>query len=127
MVSPVVGLLIIALIESSRYCGRRLAFGFVLPTMELLTNILQLIALQLGSEVSRNEIASKLRTSRETIERYLDLLEKAFVIFRLKPLSRNRHNKIARKEKIYFSIPGPGTPSYRLFSQLIGVKIGGTL
>lgn len=69
---------------------------------ELLTNILQLIALQLGNEVSRNEIASKLRTSRETIERYLDLLEKAFVIFRLKPLSRNKRNEIARKEKIYF-------------------------
>ena len=69
---------------------------------ELLTNILQLIALQLGSEVSRNEIASKLNTSRETIERYIDLLEKAFVIFRLKPLSRNRRNEIARKEKLFF-------------------------
>jgi len=70
--------------------------------IDLLTNILQLIALQLGGEVSRNEIASKLNTSRETVERYLDLLEKAFVVFRLKPLSRNRRNEIARKEKIYF-------------------------
>jgi len=69
---------------------------------ELLTNILQLIAFQLGSEVSRNEIASKLNTSRETIERYLDLLEKAFVIFRQKPLARNQRNEIARKEKLYF-------------------------
>jgi hypothetical protein len=36
------------------------------------------------------------------VERYLDLLEKTFVIFRLKPLARNRRNEIARKEKIYF-------------------------
>ncbi len=69
---------------------------------ELLTNILQLIAFQLGAEVSRNEIASKLYTSRETVERYIDLLEKAFVIFRLKPLARNQRNEVARKEKIYF-------------------------
>lgn len=69
---------------------------------ELLTNILQLIAFQLGAEVSRNEIASKLYTSRETVERYIDLLEKAFVVFRLKPLARNQRNEVARKEKLYF-------------------------
>jgi len=69
---------------------------------ELLTNLLQLLAFQIGSEVSRNELASKLHTSRETIERYLDLLAKTFVIYRLKPLARNQRNEIARKEKIYF-------------------------
>lgn len=69
---------------------------------ELLTSLLQLLAFQIGSEVSRNELAVRLHTSRETVERYLDLLEKTFVIFRLKPLSRNRRNEIARKEKIYF-------------------------
>jgi len=69
---------------------------------ELLKNLLMLLALQLGSKVSRNELANRLHTSRETIERYLDLLEKCFVIYRLKPLSRNRRNEIARKEKIYF-------------------------
>ncbi len=69
---------------------------------ELLINILQLLAFQVGSEVSRNEIAVKLGTSRETVERYIDLLEKSFVIYRLKPLTRNQRNEIARKEKIYF-------------------------
>lgn len=68
----------------------------------MLTNLLQLISFQLGSEVSRNELASKLNTSRDTVERYLDLLERAFVIYRLKPLARNQRNEIARKEKIYF-------------------------
>ncbi len=69
---------------------------------ELLTNLLQLLAFQIGSEVSRNELANKLGTGRETIERYLDLLAKTFVIYRLKPLARNQRNEIARKEKIYF-------------------------
>lgn len=69
---------------------------------DLLLNLLQLLAFQTGNEVSRNELAVKLHTSRETVERYLDLLEKAFVIFRLKPLARNQRNEIARKEKIYF-------------------------
>ncbi len=87
---------------SSKYLYKDIMEFENLKKPELLTNILQLIALQLGSEVSRNEIASKLNTSRETIERYIDLLEKAFVLFRLKPLSRNRRNEIARKEKIYF-------------------------
>ncbi len=69
---------------------------------DLLMNILQLLAFQIGAEVSKNEIAVKLGTSRETVERYIDLLEKAFVIFRLKPLARNQRNEVARKEKIYF-------------------------
>jgi len=93
-----------ALIEnlSSKYLYKDILELENLKKPELLTNLLQLIALQLGSEVSRNEIANKLNTSRETIERYLDLLEKSFVIYRLKPLSRNRRKEIARKEKIYF-------------------------
>lgn len=87
---------------SSKYLYKDILELENLKKPELLTNILQLLALQLGSEVSRNEIANKLHTSRETIERYLDLLEKTFVIYRLKPLSRNRRKEIARKEKIYF-------------------------
>jgi len=87
---------------ASKYLYKDILEFESLKKPELLTNLLQLIALQLGNEVSRNEIASRLNTSRETVERYLDLLEKTFVIFRLKPLSRNRRNEIARKEKIYF-------------------------
>lgn len=68
----------------------------------LLTNLLQLIALQLGNEVSLNELATRLLTNRKTIERYLDLLEKAFVIIRLRSLSRNLRNEIGKKQKIYF-------------------------
>ena len=69
---------------------------------KLLGNLLQLLALQLGSEVSLNELAIKLETTRKTVERYLDLLEKCFVIFPLYPLSRNPRREIGRKYKIYF-------------------------
>lgn len=68
----------------------------------LLMNLVQLLALQVGSEVSMNELATTLATGRKTIERYLDLLEKAFVIVRLRSFSRNLRNEIGKKQKIYF-------------------------
>ncbi|MFA6404831.1 MAG: ATP-binding protein [Candidatus Paceibacterota bacterium] len=69
---------------------------------KLLTNLLQLLALQVGNEVSLNELSIKLETSRKTVAKYIDLLEKTFVIFTLYPLSRNPRNEIGRKNKIYF-------------------------
>lgn len=68
----------------------------------LLTNLLQLTALQLGNEVSLGELAVKLNTTPKTVERYLDLLEKTFVIFRLKAFSRNLRNEISNSFKVYF-------------------------
>jgi predicted AAA+ superfamily ATPase len=69
---------------------------------ETLVHLLQLLAFQIGSEVSKNELAVKLYINRNTVERYLDILEKAFVIFRLKAFSRNLRKEITKKEKIYF-------------------------
>lgn len=60
------------------------------------------IALQIGNEVSYHELGTKLGMNYKTIERYLDLLEKSFVIFRLHGFSRNLRNEISRKVKIYF-------------------------
>ncbi len=68
----------------------------------LIEDLLKLLALQMGSEVSLNELAQKLDTSRQTIERYLDLLEKAFVIRRLHTLARNLRNEIRGNFKVYF-------------------------
>ncbi len=87
---------------SSKYLYRDVLEYEHIKKPELVFNLLKLLAFQTGHEISRNELANKLGTSRETIERYLDLLEKAFVIFRLKPLSGNQRNEITRKEKIYF-------------------------
>jgi hypothetical protein len=67
-----------------------------------IVKLLQLLAFQVGNEVSIHELANNLNISRKTVERYLDILEKAFVIFRLKAFSRNLRKEITKKEKIYF-------------------------
>ena len=69
---------------------------------DLVVRLLQLLAMQVGNEVSRHELATTLQVSRDTINRYVDLLEKSFVIFRLRAYSRNLRKEISKKEKIYF-------------------------
>jgi uncharacterized protein len=69
---------------------------------ELLEKLLIALALQIGSEVNFNELANLLRVDRATVEKYIDLLEKTFVIFKLKPLSRNLRNELSSGRKIYF-------------------------
>lgn len=69
---------------------------------ELIINLLQLIALQIGNEVSYTELAQKLGINTVTVQNYIDLLEKSFVIYKLKWLSRNLRNEITKSVKIYF-------------------------
>lgn len=69
---------------------------------ELIINLLQLIALQVGNEVSYAELAQKLHINVATVQNYIDLLEKSFVIYKLKWLSRNLRNEITKSVKIYF-------------------------
>ncbi len=69
---------------------------------DLLMKLLNALALQLGSEVSYNELAKILGVDRMTIITYIDLLEKVYVIFRLHPFSTNQRNEITSKPKIYF-------------------------
>ena len=69
---------------------------------DLLPKLLKALALQLGSEVSYNELANLLQVNKDTIATYIDLLEKAFIIYRLAPLSRNSRNEISTNRKIYF-------------------------
>lgn len=73
-----------------------------LKNPELLTKLLQALALQIGHEVSYNELANLLGVNKITIERYIQLLEKSFVIFRLIPFSRNPRREIGKMRKIYF-------------------------
>jgi hypothetical protein len=68
----------------------------------LLENIVKALALQLGSEVSFHEIGQLTGADSHTVERYVDLLEKAFVTFRLPAYSRNVRNEIKKGKKIYF-------------------------
>lgn len=69
---------------------------------EVLAKLLQLLALQIGSEVSYSELASKLGVDYKTVERYIDLLEKSFVIFRLSAYASNKRREISKNKKIYF-------------------------
>lgn len=67
-----------------------------------LQQLLKLLAYQIGSQVSLNELGTRLDMNRETVTRYIDLLEKSFVIFRLSGLSRNLRNEVTKMDKIYF-------------------------
>lgn len=68
----------------------------------LLEKLLVALALQVGSEVSYNEIAQTIGTDNKTVEKYIDLLEKCFVIFRLNALSRNIRTELKKSKKIFF-------------------------
>jgi predicted AAA+ superfamily ATPase len=69
---------------------------------DLLMKILKALALQVGSEVSPNEIAGSIQIDRKTVLSYLSLLEQAFVIFRLPPFVKNRRDEIKKMSKYYF-------------------------
>ena len=67
-----------------------------------ISKLLQALAYQTGSEVSMRELSEIAGIDPKTVDRYIDILEKAFVIFRLNPLSRNLRNEIKKNRKIYF-------------------------
>jgi hypothetical protein len=68
----------------------------------LLRKLLIALALQVGSEVSYNEVAKTIGSDSRTVERYIDLLEKCFVIYRLYGLNRNMRNELKKTKKILF-------------------------
>ena len=67
-----------------------------------ISRLLQLMAFQVGKEVSYTELGTSLGMSKNTIERYLDLLEKAFVIQKLSGFSRNLRSEITKNSRYYF-------------------------
>ena len=73
-----------------------------LKKADVLYNLVRALALQVGSEVSYNELAGLVGVDKDTVARYLDLLEKCFVIFRLNSFSRNGRNEIKKGKKVYF-------------------------
>ncbi len=87
---------------SSRYLYKDILEFENLKRADVLVKLLQLLALQIGQMVSYHELANTLKISSATVERYIDLLEKAFVVFRLSPFSRNLRNEIGKKNKIFF-------------------------
>ena len=69
---------------------------------EILDNLLLALALQVGSEINYNELAQTIGVNKITIQKYIDILEKGYIIFRLNSFSRNLRNEIKRNRKIYF-------------------------
>lgn len=67
-----------------------------------LNDLLKLLAFQVGQEVSIHELAKQVKLNERTVERYLYLLEKGFVIYRLDAYSRNQRKEISKKSKYYF-------------------------
>ena len=69
---------------------------------EKLVKLVQAIALQIGSQVSYNELAQTVGIDYKTAEKYIDILEKCYVVFRLPSYSRNLRNELKFSRKIYF-------------------------
>ena len=68
----------------------------------IINDLLRLLAFQIGKEVNYSEIARKLGINSETVKRYIDLLEKAFIIFRRNQYRRNQRAEVGRLRKVYF-------------------------
>jgi len=68
----------------------------------LLDKLLKALAFQIGNLISYNELAQLVGTDSKTVEKYIDLLEKCYVVFRLNGLSRNPRNELKKAKKIYF-------------------------
>jgi predicted AAA+ superfamily ATPase len=68
----------------------------------LLEKLLKALALQIGNEVSYHELSQVVEADKNTVEKYIDLLEKAYVVFKVPALNRNVRNEIKKGKKIYF-------------------------
>ena len=85
---------------------------------EVLEKLLQALALQLGSEVNYNELSGLIGINKITVQKYIDILEKGYIVFRLNSFSRNIRNEIKQNRKIYFYDNGIRNMIIGNFSQL---------
>lgn len=84
----------------------------------LLEKLLVALALQVGSEVSYNEIGQTIGSDSKTVEKYIDLLEKCFIIFRISALSRNLRTELKKSRKVFFYDNGIRNAVLQNFSPL---------
>lgn len=90
-------------------------------------DLVRLLAYQIGSSVSYNELANTLQIAKETVISYIDLLEKTFVVFRLSGYSRNLRREITRQDKIFFYDLGIRNAVIENFSPLSSRNDSGAL
>lgn len=103
---------------SSNYLYKDLFQFEQIKKPDLLFKLLSAIALQTGSESTLNELAQLTGTNVHTVKRYLELLEKTFVIFRLNSFSRNLRKELAKSQKIYFYDVGIRNAVIRNFNEM---------
>lgn len=87
---------------SDAYLYRDLIEFQELRNSRKIRDLLKLLAFQIGSQVSLSELGTGLSMSKDTVSRYIDLLEKSYVLFRLKGFSRNLRKEVVKMDKIYF-------------------------
>lgn len=87
---------------TSDYLLKDVLYSGLIKTPQLIRRLLSLLAYQAGSVASVNELSSSLGLSRVTVDRYLDLLEQTFIIFRLPAYSTNPRKEITKSQKIFF-------------------------
>lgn len=92
---------LLSLLASSYLYKDIFKFGNIRKPSEL-GKIVQLLAWQIGNEVTISEVAKSAGTTSETVDRYIDILEKAYIVFRLPSFARNVRNEIKKNKKIYF-------------------------
>lgn len=81
-------------------------------------DLLRLVAYQMGDEVSYDELGKQLGLSKNTVERYLDLLQKVFVLYRLGGFSKNLRKEVSKSSKWYFADNGVRNAVIRNFEPL---------
>ena len=85
---------------------------------DTLLDIAKSLAFQVGNEVSCNEIANLVKSDVKTVQRYIDVLEKAFVVKKVRAFSTNQRNEIAKQVKYYFYDNGVRNAVIGNFNQL---------
>lgn len=111
----------------SDYLLKDVLYSGLIKEPQLIRRLLSLLAYQAGSEVSVNELATNLGISRITINKYLDLLERTFVIFRLPAFGNNPRKEIVKSQKIYFWDTGVRNALINEFNQDINRSDIGSL
>lgn len=102
---------------SSDYLFKDLLHFGRLKRSDVLYPLLQTLALQIGNEVSLNELAQLCGIDKTTVQDYLYLLEQAFIVFTLRPFSRNLRKELGKKRKVYFYDVGLRNAIIRNFNQ----------
>jgi len=111
----------------SDYLLKDVLYSGLIKEPQVIRRLLSLLAYQAGSEVSVSELATNLEISRITVNRYLDLLERTFVIFRLSSFGNNPRKEIVKSQKIFFWDTGVRNALINEFNQDINRSDVGSL